>query len=146
DANQPEESAKTKGDTAESDSDPLEDLVGPLPPRRKLDPVIKKRGRGTFSSAGSLSMNAHFSADYDPSADMRPDSDHDDDWGEALEAMRDRQKWKQQGAERLRQAGFTESQIMKWENGDEKNEEDITWAKKGEGREWDRGKVLDDEG
>jgi hypothetical protein len=139
-------SAKTKADSVDSDSDPLERLVGPLPPSRQSEKIVKRRGRGAFSSSGDHSMNAHFAADYDPSTDVRPDSDHDDDWEEALEAMRDRQRWKQQGADRLRQAGFTDAQITKWENGDEKNEEDIRWAKKGEGREWDRGKVLDDEG
>jgi hypothetical protein len=90
-------------------------------------------------------MDAHFADDYDPSMDLKPDSGQDD-WAEAIEAMRDRQRWKQQGAERLRQAGFSETQITKWEKGDEKTEDDVKWAKKGEGREWDRGKVLDDDG
>lgn len=140
------ESTHSKVDVVESDSDPLENLVGPLPPSRKPDTGVTKRGRGAFSSSGSVSMNARFAPDYDPSTDVKPDSDHEDKWEEELEAMRDRMKWKQQGADRLRQAGFTETQITKWENGDEKTEEDIRWAKKGEGREWDRGKVLDDEG
>jgi hypothetical protein len=91
-------------------------------------------------------MDAHFAADYNPAADVKPDSDHDDDWEEALEVMKDRQRWKQQGADRLRQAGFTEDAIKKWEKGDEKTEDDVKWAKVGEGREWDRGKVMDDEG
>jgi hypothetical protein len=89
-------------------------------------------------------MDAHFDPDYDPSADIRPDSDPGDDWDQTLEAFRDRQKWKKQGADRLRQAGFTEDQIAKWEKGPEKTEEDVKWTKKGEEREWDRGKVDDD--
>ena len=36
--------------------------------------------------------------------------------------------------------------VAKWEKGGEKSEEDVVWSKKGEGREWDRGKVLDDDG
>lgn len=77
---------------------------------------------------------------------MRPNSDEEDEWGLKIEAYRDRQKWKQQGAERLRAAGFTDEQVKKWEKGGEKTEEDVKWAKKGEGREWDRGKVVDDDG
>ncbi len=77
---------------------------------------------------------------------MHPNSDSENDWDQALEALRDRQRWKQQGAERLRSAGFTEIEVQKWEKGGEKREVDVKWAKKGEGREWDRGKVVDDEG
>lgn len=85
-------------------------------------------------------MDGRFSDSYDPKSDVQLDPDEADDWDEALEALRDRQKWKQQGADRLRAAGFTEEQVKKWENGDEKNVQDVRWAKAGEGREWDRGK------
>ena len=91
-------------------------------------------------------MDAHFSASYDPSNDAQPHSDLEDDWDQALEALRDRQRWKQQGADRLRAAGFTDEEVKKWEKGGEKTEEDVRWAKKGEGREWDRGKVVDEDG
>ena len=68
----------------------------------------------------------------------------------ALEALRDRQKWKQQGAARLREAGFSEDEVKKWEKGGvagaEKGEEDVRWSGRGEGREWDRGKVVGDDG
>lgn len=64
----------------------------------------------------------------------------------ALEALRDRQRWKQQGAERLKAAGFTDDEIKKWEKGGEKTEDDVRWSKRGEGREWDRGKVVSDDG
>jgi hypothetical protein len=94
-------------------------------------------------------MDTRFAADYDPSTDVQPDLDDADDWEQSLEAMRDRMKWKQQGADRLRQAGFTDDQIKKWEQGekgDEKDVADVKWNKKGEGREWDRGKVVDEDG
>lgn len=91
-------------------------------------------------------MDSHFASNYDASLDVQPDPDTEDDWDQALEALRDRQKWKQQGAERLRSAGFTEQEIEKWEKGGEKDESDVRWAKKGEGREWDRGKVIDEDG
>ena len=91
-------------------------------------------------------MDSHFSSTYDPSVDVHPNSGSEDDWDQALEALRDRQRWKQQGAERLRSAGFTEDEVQKWEKGGEKRDSDVRWAKKGEGREWDRGKVVDDEG
>lgn len=77
----------------------------------------------------------------------------DDDWELALEALRDRARWKQKGEERLRQAGFSESTVDRWKNnaaftgGDmEGHIEDVKWSKKGEGREWDRGKVFDEDG
>jgi hypothetical protein len=88
-------------------------------------------------------MDRHFSNSYDPTADLQPNSDAEDDWDEALEVMGDRAKWKQQQADRLRSAGFTDAMVKKWEKGGEKTEEDVVWAKKGEGREWDRGKVVD---
>jgi hypothetical protein len=91
-------------------------------------------------------MDSHFSANYNPSTDVALEPDETDDWEQALEALRDRQKYKQQHGDRLRQAGFTEEEIKKWEKGGEKTEEDVRWAKKGEGREWDRGKVVDSQG
>lgn len=78
--------------------------------------------------------------------DLNPGSDAEDEWGEALEAMRDRQRWKQQGADRLRAAGFKDEQVKKWETGGDPMEEDVVWTKKGQDREWDRGKVVDDDG
>jgi len=105
-------------------------------------------------------MDTRFSDGYDPVADVQADLLDDDigserkaasskkeDWDEAVETYRDRLKWKQQGADRLRAAGFTDEQIKKWENtssrpGAERdgNMEDVRWAKSGEKREWDRGK------
>jgi hypothetical protein len=77
----------------------------------------------------------------------------DDDWDMAMEALRDRERWRQKGAERLRAAGINEAAIDKWKadpafaglDGEGKPE-DVQWAKKGEGREWDRGKFVNDEG
>jgi hypothetical protein len=91
-------------------------------------------------------MDARFASTYNPSTDVQIQSDVEDDWGDALEVLRDRQRWKQQGAERLKAAGFSTDQVKKWENGDEKTEDDVQWAAKGEGREWDRGKVIDADG
>lgn len=103
---------------------------------------MKSRGRGTFSHLSGI--DSRFSAGYDPAVDVQPSLD-DDDWDQALEALRDRQKWKQQGADRLRAAGFTDEEVIKWEKGGEKREEDVVWSKRGEGREWDRGKIIDEE-
>jgi hypothetical protein len=91
-------------------------------------------------------MDARFSSTYEPANDVHLPSDVEDDWGDALESLRDRQRWKQQGAERLKAAGFTEDQVKKWEKGGEKTEEDVRWAAKGQGREWDRGKVMNEDG
>lgn len=125
------------------DSDPLDLIIGPRPPSPA--PKVQARGRGTFAS--SATIDAHFSSHYNPATDVRPDPDTDDDWDQALEALRDRQRWKQQGADRLRAAGFTEEAVSKWEkSGGEKREEDVTWRGRGESREWDRGKVIGEDG
>lgn len=88
---------------------------------------------------------------YNPRADVAlSDSDNDtrgerkpkDDWTESLEAMRDRTAWRIKGAARLREAGFKDADVQKWESGGrEKDERDLKWRGKGEGREWDAGKV-----
>ncbi|PPJ57744.1 hypothetical protein CBER1_00003 [Cercospora berteroae] len=120
-----------------SDSDPLDEIIGPQPPSTST-----ARGRG---AQNSTSIDTHFNASYDPKADVTLEEDRDD-WYMALEALRDRAKWKQSGAERLRAAGFTEAEVDNWQNGTkgdgEKSIDDVKWKKKGE-REWDRGKVLD---
>ncbi|CAF9903825.1 MAG: hypothetical protein ALECFALPRED_002997 [Alectoria fallacina] len=125
-----------------SDSDPLDAIIGPPPPPPA--PKIQARGRGNFSS--SSAMDSHFSSNYDPSVDVHPDPEMDDDWDQALEAIRDRQRWQKLGAERLKSAGFTEDEVTKWEKGGERREEDVKWKGRGEGREWDRGKVVGDDG
>jgi hypothetical protein len=96
-------------------------------------------------------MDAHFSPTYDPSLDISPPSppsntNDTDDWDQALEALRDRERWKQAGAKRLRDAGFTEEEVKKWEGERERKEEDVKWGSRGEGREWDRGKVVGEDG
>lgn len=84
-------------------------------------------------------MDNRFSENYDPQSDA-PEAEEAGDWEEAVEVFRDRQKWKQQGADRLRAAGFTDDQVKKWEKGGEPDIDDVRWAKAGEGREWDMGK------
>ena len=93
-----------------------------------------------------MGIEARFSSTYDPSVDVGAGSDVEDDWGDSLEALRDRARWRQQGADRLKSAGFTDAQVRKWEKGDEQNEDDVVWKGRGQAREWDRGKVLDDFG
>jgi hypothetical protein len=93
-----------------------------------------------------MGIESRFSSTYDPTIDVRADSDVEDDWGDALEALRDRARWKQQGADRLKAAGFTDEQVKKWEKGDVQNEEDVVWTARGQAREWDRGKVVNDDG
>ncbi|OLN86079.1 hypothetical protein CCHL11_05305 [Colletotrichum chlorophyti] len=127
-------------DSAEaSDSDPLDDIIGPAPP-----PPVRSRGRGAAS--GSASIDKRFEADYDPKADVEmADDGHAGDWDDAVEAFRDRQKWRQNQEQRMRAAGYSDEMIKKWKSGGEeqKNERDVRWAKAGEKREWDRGKEGD---
>ncbi|KAI1417157.1 hypothetical protein F5Y13DRAFT_152109 [Hypoxylon sp. FL1857] len=124
-----------------SDSDPLDDIIGPAPANSSS---VQRRGRG--ANAATSGIDTRFAPDYDPRNDVTPEPEEEDDWDCAVEAFRDRQKWKQQGADRLRSAGFTEEQIKKWEKGDEKDEANVRWAKAGGLREWDRGKVVNKDG
>ncbi|RYO58588.1 hypothetical protein AA0113_g7725 [Alternaria arborescens] len=126
-----------------SDSDPLEAIVGPIPP--PCEPTVRSKGRGAYK-ANNMGIESRFSSTYDPSTDVCVTSDVEDDWGDALEALRDRARWQQQGADRLKAVGFTDAQVKKWERGDTQNEEDVVWTSKGQAREWDRGKVLDEDG
>lgn len=126
----------------DSDSDTLEDLIGPAPPSQPQP--VRKRGRGAV--ADSSGIDRRFASDYDPKVDVALDADaEDDDWGTSLEALKDRQRWKQQGGDRLRAAGFSEEQVKKWERGGQdgwgNREEDVRWVKHSEEREWDRGKT-----
>ncbi|KAF7156437.1 hypothetical protein CNMCM5623_010107 [Aspergillus felis] len=158
------------------ESDPLEDLVGPLPLKHGVDSdsgPIRSRGRGAYK-ANMSNIDAHFAPDYDPSLDIHMEDDdedqrkgrsrrpvaglttEEDDWELALEALRDRARWKQKGAERLREAGFNDAVVDRWKStssktatgsgDDEGRLEDVKWSKKGEDREWDRGKFVNDEG
>ncbi|KAJ5998919.1 hypothetical protein N7451_006729 [Penicillium sp. IBT 35674x] len=153
--------------TESDDSDPLEDLVGPLPAK---EAPIRSRGRGAYK-VNSSNIDSHFASDYDPTLDIQPDDDHvgttiqssrrpvsglmtgDDDWDTAMEALRDRARWRQKGEERLRAAGIGEETIDRWKTESastgatgERQPEDVRWSKKGEGREWDRGKFVNDDG
>ncbi|KAI7784651.1 hypothetical protein LA080_009588 [Diaporthe eres] len=131
-------SRRAKNEDEDADSDPLEDLIGPAPPPKM------PRGRGALR--GVSGMDSRFSSDYDPKSDVQmEDEDGRDDWDDALEALRDRARYRQQGADRLREAGSNEDQIKKWEKGDEKSIDDVQWTKAGEKREWDRGKGDDQE-
>ncbi|KAK7746567.1 hypothetical protein SLS62_009364 [Diatrype stigma] len=137
-----------------SDSDPLDDIIGPVPPRAPEDAVVHRRGRG--ANAGNSGIDSRFAADYDPRLDVTPEPDDhhgvggaNEDWDNAVETFRDRLKWQQQGAERLRAAGFSESDIRKWEKSrsdGQKDEADVRWNERGGLREWDRGKVVGDDG
>lgn len=139
----PEKPKSTKPSTTdeyvqddEADSDPLDDLIGPAPP-----PKVLPRGRGGFK--GSSGMDSRFSSDYDPKSDVQMNEDTRDDWDDALEVLRDRARMKLQGADRLRQAGLAEDQVKKWDAGGERTIDDVQWTKKGEKREWDRGKDVE---
>ncbi|KFY22276.1 hypothetical protein V493_06692 [Pseudogymnoascus sp. VKM F-4281 (FW-2241)] len=117
---------------AGSDSDPLEAIVGPLPP-----PKVKSRGRGTVSSTSGI--DARFSENYDPALDLVPENQENDDNGDDWELVLDRVKWKQQGADRLKAAGFTEEEIQGWKSG---KQAEVKWTASGKEREWDRGKSV----
>ncbi|KAL9587237.1 MAG: hypothetical protein Q9212_000396 [Teloschistes hypoglaucus] len=139
----PPSTSTSPSSDSNSDSDPLASLVGPMPPPPKPLP----RGRGAHTTITS-NIDTHFNSTYDPSTDITPTNLHaeSDDWDNALEALRDRARWKASGAERLRAAEFSDEAVRKWERGGEGKEEVVVWKGRGEGREWDRGKVVGPDG
>lgn len=68
------------------------------------------------------------------------------DWDDAVEAFRDRQKLRQNQEQRLRAAGFADEQIQRASATDEATADNVQWAKAGEKRAWDKGKVIDADG
>ncbi|KAJ5623086.1 hypothetical protein N7490_011691 [Penicillium lividum] len=150
---------------SDNESDPLEDIVGPLPPKEK---PVRSRGRGAYK-ANASTIDSHFASDYDPTLDIQPDDDEsikkpsrravsglmtaEDDWEISMEAQRERESYRMRSEARLRTAGFDEKVINKYKAQSlsstvsvEPQPEDVRWSKKGEGREWDRGKFVDDNG
>lgn len=130
--------------------------------------AMRSRGRGAYKTTAS-NIDDHFAPDYDPTLDVHPEDDDasntldrptrrpvpglmdgEDDWDLALEALRDRVRWRQKGEERLREAGFNEDVVERWKNDaaftNSGETEEVKWSKKGEGREWDRGKVVGEDG
>ena len=146
--------------SSDSDSDPLDSIIGPRPAPPPA--TIRPRGRGAsalLSTNGLSGIDARFSSSYDPNMDSSlPDSStningskREEDWDLALEALRDRRIWMKKGAERLRAAGWGEDEVGRWErlgfgtkkDGErEKGESDLKWKKRGEAREWDIGKEM----
>ncbi|KAF5601265.1 pre-mrna-splicing factor 38b [Fusarium subglutinans] len=122
----------------EEGSDAMEDLIGPAPPP-------KYRGRGTVG--GSSGIDRRFSDTYDPKTDIQMDEDEvGNDWDDAVEAFRDRQKLRQTQEQRLKDAGFVDEQIQRASGADEKSAENVQWSKAGEKRAWDVGKVIGSDG
>lgn len=135
----PKRQPSSPSDNREDDSDPLEDLIGPVPAPRP-------RGRGAL--AGSSGIDRRFSETYDPKADIQMDGDgekHNSNWDDDVEAYRDRQRLKQNQEARLKSAGFTDAVLQRSQGGGEKSEANVKWAKAGEKREWDRGKKSENE-
>jgi hypothetical protein len=65
--------------------------------------------------------------------------------------LRDRRAWRTKQADRLREAGFGEGDIERWERtakdgdgdgGVDLNLTNVKWRRKGEEREWDAGKTA----
>ncbi|KAH7316460.1 hypothetical protein B0I35DRAFT_254058 [Stachybotrys elegans] len=133
----PAKSPNPASSSARHDSDPLDDFIGPAPPPRH-------RGRG--APGGAMGIDYRFSESYDPTTDVQMDGDGEG-WEDAVEAFRDRQKLKQNQETRMKEAGFAVDQIERMKRGGrEMTEEDVTWSKAGEKREWDRGKSQSPKG
>ncbi len=120
--------------------------------------ATNRRGRGfDRRTVQPSNIDAHFSSGYNPALDVEADPDPNlsaaeegtTDWDNALEALRDRRAWQAKQADRLREAGFGDEEIERWERTaaapsssleTEKDLADVRWRRKGEEREWDAGK------
>ncbi|KAK5084405.1 hypothetical protein LTR05_005481 [Lithohypha guttulata] len=122
---------------------------GPLTSRTMPEDEVRVRGRGAYGRKAG--MNDRLAENYGPSQDVSLDSAHDndaEDWDMALEALRDRARYQKNQSSRMREAGFSEADISKWEKGllsnaddsAERNPGDVKWSRRGEVREWDVGK------
>jgi hypothetical protein len=131
----PKSSPRIETEEASEDSDPLEDFIGPAPPPRS---PVQARGRGKLSALSGI--DRRFSDTYDPKLDIELDPDGDP-WDEAVEAFRDHQKLRQSQNERMRAAGFSDTDLARF-NPREKTVDDVRWKKAGETKEWDAGKVT----
>ncbi|KAL2426189.1 hypothetical protein ABEF95_012517 [Exophiala dermatitidis] len=162
-------SSNSSRSSISTSSDPLSSLIGPLPRSKDTSSSITRRGRGFTRHQGpppTSNIDAHFSSGYDPTQDVEVDGPYEsppddanqekgaDDWDHALEALRDRRAWQAKQADRMREAGFDDDDIERWKasastrtrTGDADADldiRDVKWRKKGEGREWDAGKVQD---
>lgn len=116
---------------AQSDSDPLDEIIGPAPA-----PKLRGRGAAGFSSG----IDRRFSESYDPKLDSGMDDEQPEassGWDNAVEEFRDRQKSRANQEERLRSAGFTDGQIRMASETDEVLKDDFKWSKSGEKKAWD---------
>jgi hypothetical protein len=73
--------------------------------------------------------------------DVEPAHNEGGDWSDTVEAYRDRLKLQKNREQRLRAAGYSDKDLVKFKDGGgDKQEADVKWAKRGEQREWDIGK------
>ncbi|KAF2861430.1 hypothetical protein K470DRAFT_263582 [Piedraia hortae CBS 480.64] len=118
--------------------------------RRRTEPCHSSfdpppRGRGAYRSSNHI--DSRFASDYNPETDYGDEDDNGEDSDAATEAFRLRKAWEFQQANRLRQAGFTDDEVRRWDDGGrEKDVNHVQWNKRGQSREWDRGKTVDAEG
>ncbi|EXJ79586.1 hypothetical protein A1O3_07865 [Capronia epimyces CBS 606.96] len=147
--------SRSSSSSSSASSDPLPSLIGPRP----RDNRTTRRGRGFSRNPRSSNIDAHFSSSYDPSLDVDTEEKSyaegqggGDDWDNALEALRDRRAWKAKQTDRMREAGFDEDEIKRWEASSARpgigdgdfDIRHVKWRKPGEGREWDAGKTQDE--
>lgn len=129
-----------------------EDDLGPQP--------ASSRSRRQ-SSTRIREIDKHFRPDYDPSTDITLDPDDfvsdtrlkslENDWDQALEALRDRQKLVKHGKDRLLAAGFRQDEVDRFTGsramsslgsaGANDSSHGVVWKEKGQAREWDLGKI-----
>ena len=87
-------------------------------------------------------IDSRFAADYDPKRDFSvddepPQAGEGDDWSTALAAVRARADWRGSGSGEV-------AARAKVATDDRVDVSDLRWRKKGEQREWDRGKIADE--
>ncbi|QSL66461.1 hypothetical protein MERGE_000841 [Pneumocystis wakefieldiae] len=110
-------------------------LIGPEYPS-----ILGEKNDGRFYSAGKSMIDAHFDPNYDPRLDVAISSNENDDWEKELEALRSRSRWKKLLSQNLLQTNFSQKIVS-----ETKYEESFPVYSKGL-REWDRGKVVWEDG
>ncbi|KAI9708728.1 MAG: hypothetical protein M1820_003683 [Bogoriella megaspora] len=125
-------------------SDPPKNVVESLHSSLSNEQGMTRRGRGRFSTL--YEMGGQSPLYYRLTNETAPASAKGGDLDEKVEMSRDERETVQQQRSRLQAANFNREEVKNMEEGSKKAEGDLNWKKQGEVREWDIGKVMDDDG
>ncbi|KAG4303015.1 hypothetical protein PCANB_000697 [Pneumocystis canis] len=111
-------------------------LIGPSIPTS----LLKNNQNHNISSLDTLALNSHFDPNYDSKLDVVSSSDENDDWSIAIKAAKSHAQWKKLNIQRFTQTRFSNSTMPEVT-------QDLAFPIYGKRlREWDRGKIVLDNG